>query len=60
MRPDFSKGKPYLLQVENDTTKNYFYYIENASEQMADDIVLKENQMLNKVISKSVLFLKLK
>lgn len=50
MCPDFSSGKPYILQVENDSAKNYFYYIENASEQMTDDVILKENQMINKVI----------
>lgn len=50
MCPDFSQSIPYLLEVQSDCTKNYCYFIENASNPMPTDLSLKENQILNKVI----------
>lgn len=45
MNPDFSATKPYSLTV--DTTKTYFYRIENACE---GDLMQKEEELAAKVI----------
>lgn len=49
LNPDFSKTKPYLLQANVDVTKNYFYFIENASEEIDLASFLKEQELCEKV-----------
>lgn len=43
--PDFSKNEPYMLEIDDDSRNIYYYWIENASEQVSDTIRFKEFQL---------------
>lgn len=47
--PDFSRTKPYELQISGDMDKTYHYYIENVSVTMSTEALIKESQILSKV-----------
>lgn len=51
INPDFSKTKPYLLQVNAETLKTYQYFIENASAEIDETSLAKEDELLQKVIN---------
>lgn len=53
VNPDFSKSKPYLLQVNADSIKNYCYFIENACEEIDEEDFLKEERLYEKVTNRT-------
>lgn len=51
INPDFSKTNPYLLQVNVETLKTYQYFIENASVEIDEINLMKEDELMQKVTS---------
>lgn len=49
MLPDFNQLNPYYLEIEGDELKVFRYYVENISEIISPELLLKENDILNKV-----------
>ncbi|XP_044763320.1 Meckel syndrome type 1 protein [Coccinella septempunctata] len=47
--PDFSPDIPYHMQVVGDTTKNYYFFIEHASEDIPEDLAQIEEQIFKKI-----------
>ncbi|XP_045468861.1 Meckel syndrome type 1 protein [Harmonia axyridis] len=47
--PDFSKDIPYHLQIDNDISRNFYFFIENASESIPEDLSQIEGQIFKKI-----------
>lgn len=47
--PDFSKDVPYHLEIDKESPKNYYYFIEHVSEGMPEDLSQAEEQIFKKV-----------
>ncbi|KAL3271048.1 hypothetical protein HHI36_021548 [Cryptolaemus montrouzieri] len=49
VHPDFSNNIPYLLEVNVETLKNYYYFIENVQEDIPEQLNQKENEIFKKI-----------
>lgn len=50
--PDFTTTKPYFTKIQSETIRYFFYFIENCSE-ISEELVLKEREVIKKVIAKN-------
>lgn len=54
--PDFNKINPYFIQIFEDEMRNFEYFIEDVSDNISPELLLKENDILNKVNIKNPVF----
>ncbi|KAK9874303.1 hypothetical protein WA026_002654 [Henosepilachna vigintioctopunctata] len=47
--PDFSQRLPYRLQLNSDSIRTFYYFIENASEDIPEELAQKENEIFKKI-----------
>ncbi|KAK5638627.1 hypothetical protein RI129_012922 [Pyrocoelia pectoralis] len=49
MLPDFTQSEPYYIHVEGDAKKIYEYRVDDVSEKIPIDSLLKENEILDRI-----------
>ncbi|KAJ8953635.1 hypothetical protein NQ314_007242, partial [Rhamnusium bicolor] len=49
--PDFTTTQPYCINVQSETIRNFYYFIDNCSEEIPETIALKEKELIKKILS---------